>query len=174
MTERKVIKAKKQAIRRARLKKAGTVAAMLPLVMSKGAPVATLIRGRHDEEVPGIEQVVEMPEQEIADVVLPEMPAEADYEEEKETEVLEELEIQEISETPATFEAPQKFEAPRFSEGGLTQFEASDAYVGLCLWQGIGRLKIHGLMRLFLVCSGLPKLVLGLSFQQLFLTALQL
>lgn len=131
MTERKVIKAKKQAIRRARLKKAGTVAAMLPLVMSKGAPVATLIRGRHDEEVPGIEQVVEMPEQEIADVVLPEMPAEADYEEEKETEVLEELEIQEISETPATFEAPQKFEAPRFSEGGLTQFEASDAYVGI-------------------------------------------
>ncbi|MEQ7310452.1 hypothetical protein ABQD49_09015 [Lactococcus petauri] len=56
MTERKVIKAKKQAIRRARLKKAGTIAAMLPLVMSKGAPVATLIRGRHDEEVPGIEQ----------------------------------------------------------------------------------------------------------------------
>ena len=131
MTERKVIKAKKQAIRRARLKKAGTVAAMLPLVMSKGAPVATLIRGRHDEEVPGIEQVVEMPEQEIADVVLPEMPAEADYEEEKETEVLEELEIQEISETPATFEAPQNFEAPRFSEGGLTQFEASATYVGI-------------------------------------------
>ncbi|MGY0169301.1 LPXTG cell wall anchor domain-containing protein [Lactococcus petauri] len=131
MTERKVIKAKKQAIRRARLKKAGTVAAMLPLVMSKGAPVATLIRGRHDEEVPGIEQVVEMPEQEIADVVLPETPAEAMYEEEKEAEVLEELEIQEISETPATFEAPQNFEAPRFSEGGLTQFEASDAYVGI-------------------------------------------
>ncbi|MFK4795936.1 hypothetical protein [Lactococcus petauri] len=131
MTERKAIKAKKQAIRRARLKKAGTVAAMLPLVMSKGAPVATLIRGRHDEEVPGIEQVVEMPEQEIADVVLPETPAEAMYEEAKEAEVLEELEIQEITETPATFEAPQKFEAPRFSEGGLTQFEASDAYVGI-------------------------------------------
>lgn len=131
MTERKVIKAKKQAIRRARLKKAGTVAAMLPLVMSKGAPVATLIRGRHDEEVPGIEQVVEMPEQEIADVVLLETPAEAMYEEEKEAEVLEELEIQEITETPATFEAPQKFEALRFSEGGLTQFEASDAYVGI-------------------------------------------
>ncbi len=42
MTERKVIKVKRQAIRRARLKKVGTVAAMLPLVMSKGAPVATL------------------------------------------------------------------------------------------------------------------------------------
>ncbi|WP_270317861.1 LPXTG cell wall anchor domain-containing protein [Lactococcus petauri] len=163
MTERKVIKAKKQAIRRARLKKAGTVAAMLPLVMSKGAPVATLIRGRHDEEVPSIEQVVEMPEQEIADVVLPETPAEAMYEEEKEAEVLEELEIQEITETPATFEAPQKFEAPRFSEGGLTQFEASDAYVGIVplnvnwgaketwpvaqiisvQWESVTRIRIH-------------------------------
>ncbi len=42
MTERKVIKVKRQAIRRARFKKVGTVAAMLPLVMTKGAPVATL------------------------------------------------------------------------------------------------------------------------------------
>ena len=81
MTERKVIKVKRQAIRRARLKKAGTVAAMLPLVMSKGAPLATLIRVRHGEATLGIEQVVERAEQEIADVVLPETLAEEVLEE---------------------------------------------------------------------------------------------
>lgn len=127
MTERKVIKAKKKAIRRARLKKAGTVAAMLPLVMSKGAPVATLIRGRHDEEVPGIEQIVEIPEQEIADVVLPETPTEDVASEE--APILEEVEIPEQPETPSTFEAPQTFTAPSFSDGGLTDFVVDEAYL---------------------------------------------
>ncbi|MGL4248950.1 MAG: LPXTG cell wall anchor domain-containing protein, partial [Lactococcus garvieae] len=127
MTERKVIKVKRQAIRRARLKKVGTVAAMLPLVMSKGAPVATLIRGRHGEATLGIEQVVEMAEQEISDVVLPETPAE---------EVLEEkeyggVEEREVEEAPTPFEAPQYFVAPYFSEGGLTSFEGDDAYLDI-------------------------------------------
>lgn len=101
MTERKVIKVKRQAIRRARLKKVGTVAAMLPLVISKGAPVATLIRGRHGEAALGIEQVVERAEQEIADVVLPETPAE-EVLEEKEYGGVEEREVQEA---PTPFEA---------------------------------------------------------------------
>lgn len=127
MTERKVIKVKRQAIRRARLKKVGTVAAMLPLVMSKGAPIATLIRGRHGEAALGIEQVVEMAEQEIADVVLPETPAE---------EVLEEkeyggVEEREVEEAPTPFEAPQYFVAPHFSEGGLTSFEGNDTYLDI-------------------------------------------
>lgn len=129
MTERKVIKAKKKAIRRARLKKVGTVAAMLPLVMSKGAPVATLIRGRHDEEVPGIEQVVDVPEQEIADVVLPEIAAtEAD---EEEAEMMEEEEAPDQSDAPTTFEAPQTFTAPNFSESGMNSFAARDSYLGI-------------------------------------------
>lgn len=127
MTERKVIKVKRQAIRRARLKKVGTVAAMLPLVMSKGAPVATLIRGRHGEAALGIEQVVERAEQEIADVVLPETPAE-EVLEEKEYGGVEEREVQEA---PTPFEAPQYFVAPYFSEGGLTSFEGDDAYLDI-------------------------------------------
>lgn len=134
MTERKVIKVKKQAIRRARLKKVGTVAAMLPLVMSKGAPVATLIRGRHGEETPGIEQVVEFSEQEIADVLLPEKVAEEVIQEEQGEQ--EEVERQEkpeevMSEPLSTFEAPQTFTVPSFSEGGLTTFETEDSYIGI-------------------------------------------
>ncbi|MCH1723936.1 hypothetical protein [Lactococcus formosensis] len=134
MTERKVIKVKKQAIRRARLKKVGTVAAMLPLVMSKGAPVATLIRGRHGEEPPGIEQVVEFSEQEIADVLLPEEVAEEVIQEEQGEQ--EEVERQEepeevMSEPLSTFEAPQTFTEPSFSEGGLTTFETEDSYIGI-------------------------------------------
>ncbi|BAV03046.1 hypothetical protein [Lactococcus formosensis] len=121
MTERKVIKVKKQAIRRVRLKKVGTIAAMLPLVMSKGAPVATLIRGRHGEETVGIEQVVELSEQEISDVVLPETPAEEVVEGKESEDTIE----RSFKEAPTPFEAPQKFEEPRFFEGGLTRFEGS-------------------------------------------------
>ncbi|MEY8444172.1 LPXTG cell wall anchor domain-containing protein [Lactococcus ileimucosae] len=128
MTERKVIRARKQAIRRARLKKAGTVAAMLPLVVSKGAPVATLVRGRHNEDALGIEQMVEISEQEMADIVLPEAPAEEIIEEEEE---FKEEETQEEPRTLPAFEAPQTFVAPSFSEGGLTNFEGNDAYLGI-------------------------------------------
>ena len=114
MTERKVIKVKKQAIRRARLKKVGTVAAMLPLVMSKGAPVATLIRGRHGEETTGIEQVVEFSEQEIADVLLPEEVVEEVIQEEQEEYEIQETREEITSEPLPAFEAPQSFVAPSF------------------------------------------------------------
>jgi hypothetical protein len=124
MAERKVIKAKKQAIRRARLKRAGTVAAMLPLVMSNGAPVAMLIRGRHNEATPGIEQLAEVSEQEIADVILPEISVE------------EEVSIQEVSEVAPPFTLPQNFIAPTFSETDLTRYEEVNeaeqgAYLGI-------------------------------------------
>ena len=131
MTERKVIKVKKQAIRRARLKKVGTVAAMLPLVMSKGAPVATLIRGRHGEETVGIEQVVELSEQEIADVLLPEEVVEEVIQEEQEEYEIQETREEITSEPVPAFEAPQSFVAPSFSEGGLTSFDVEQASIGI-------------------------------------------
>ncbi|WP_341784076.1 hypothetical protein V4331_08480 [Lactococcus formosensis subsp. formosensis] len=75
----------------------------------------------NQEETVGIEQVVELSEQEISDVVLPETPAEEVVEGKESEDTIE----RSVKEAPTPFEAPQKFEEPRFFEGGLTRFEGS-------------------------------------------------
>lgn len=65
---------KRRRLRRARLKKVGITAAMLPLVLSKGAPVIYVAaRYRRDGEASGVEQVVEIDESELEGIVFPEV-----------------------------------------------------------------------------------------------------
>lgn len=103
---------KRRRLRRARLKKVGITAAILPLVLSKGAPVVYVAaRYRRNEDELGIEQVVEVPEQEIENVILPEdeggkeETAEVEVES-KETEPEQEISVTEIFEQVRSFELP--------------------------------------------------------------------
>lgn len=121
---------KRRRLRRARLKKVGITAAMLPLVLSKGAPVAYVAaRYRRNEEEAGIEQVVEVPEQVIENVAFPEETYETNFIEPtqgilSEAEALEDSDDENLN-LPA-FEKAYAFSMPSFNISPL----ADIAYIG--------------------------------------------
>lgn len=109
---------KRRRLRRARLKKVGITAAILPLVLSKGAPVVYVAaRYRRNEDELGIEQVVEATDYELEEVVLPEAEVSEEIKVEAEALPVEKTTEVDTHEEPefSTFEIPEIFKTPRFA-----------------------------------------------------------